>query len=103
VSRSPFPAPFSGTPRVETAITAIFVFAGASFFFALAETAAVSLGKMAGGAPRGKNPRGKTVARLLEHPQDLSPRSRSETTSPRPMLAVAPHGLQRALDASRSR
>jgi CBS domain containing-hemolysin-like protein len=57
---------------VETAITAIFVFAGASFFFALAETALFSLGKWQVALLAEKNPRaGKTVARLLEHPQDL--------------------------------
>ena len=57
---------------METAITAIFVFAGASFFFALAETALFSLGKWQVALLAEKNPRaGKSVARLLEHPQDL--------------------------------
>jgi len=57
---------------VETAITAIFVFAGASFFFALAETALFSLGKWQVALLAEKNPRaGRTVAGLLEQPQDL--------------------------------
>jgi len=57
---------------VEQALSAIFLFAGASFFFALAETALFSLSpwqleKITQRHPR----RGKMVARLLERPQDL--------------------------------
>jgi CBS domain containing-hemolysin-like protein len=57
---------------VEQAISAILLFAGASFFFALAETALFSLStwqvaKITEHYPR----RGKIVAQLLERPQDL--------------------------------
>ena len=57
---------------MELAVGAILLFAGASFFFALAETALFSLGQwqvrqLAERYPR----RGKIVARLLERPQDL--------------------------------
>ena len=58
------------TPLV--AVVLVLVFASASFFFALAETALFSLGKwqvrqMAERTPRG----GELVARLLAEPQDL--------------------------------
>jgi cytochrome oxidase assembly protein ShyY1 len=54
------------------AVAAILVFAGASFFFALAETALFSLGKWQVAQLAEKKPRaGKIVAALLEHPQDL--------------------------------
>jgi putative hemolysin len=58
------------TPTV--AVVAIVVFAAASFFFALAETALFSLGawqtrQLAGRAPR----RGRIIADLLAHPQDV--------------------------------
>jgi putative hemolysin len=57
---------------VETAVVAILIFAGASFFFALAETALFSLGKWQVAQLVQKNPRtGKVVSQLLEHPQDL--------------------------------
>ena len=57
---------------MEQAVAAILVFAGASFFFALAETALFSLGKWQVAQLSEKNPRaGKVVAALLEHPQDL--------------------------------
>ncbi|HZL13586.1 MAG TPA: hemolysin family protein [Verrucomicrobiae bacterium] len=76
---------------METAITAIFVFAGASFFFALAETALFSLGKWQVALLAEKNPRaGKTVARLLEHPQDLlATLALGNTFANAAMLAVA--------------
>ena len=51
---------------------AILIFAGASFFFALAETALFSLAKWQVVQLVEKNPRaGKIVAALLEHPQHL--------------------------------
>jgi CBS domain containing-hemolysin-like protein len=76
---------------VETAIVAILVFAGASFFFALAETALFSLSKwqarqLSEGHPR----RGKIVAKLLEHPQDLlATLALGNTFASAAMLAVA--------------
>jgi len=60
------------TTRVETAIAAITVFAGASFFFALAETALFSLSKHQVRQLAEQHPgAGKIVAQLLERPQDL--------------------------------
>ena len=57
---------------METAITAIFVFAGASFFFALAETALFSLSQWHVAQIAERHPhRGKIVAQLLARPQDL--------------------------------
>ncbi len=54
------------------AVAAILIFAGASFFFALAETALFSLGKWQAAQLAEKNPRaGKVVAALLAHPQGL--------------------------------
>ena len=51
---------------------AILIFAGASFFFALAETALFSLSQWQVAQLTGKNPRaGKIVAELLERPPDL--------------------------------
>ncbi len=55
-----------------TAVVAILIFAGASFFFALAETSLFSLGQWQVAQLAEKHPRaGKIVAGLLEHPQDL--------------------------------
>src|SRR6267142_4805297 len=57
---------------MELAITAILIFAGASFFFALAETALFSLGQWQVRQMVERHPlAGKIVARLLERPQDL--------------------------------
>jgi CBS domain containing-hemolysin-like protein len=57
---------------MELAMMAILIFAGASFFFALAETALFSLGKWQAQQLAERHPvRGKIVARLLERPQDL--------------------------------
>jgi len=57
---------------VETAVAAILVFAGASFFFALAETALFSLNKWQVRHLAERHPgAGKIVAQLLERPQDL--------------------------------
>ena len=57
---------------MEQAIIAILIFAGASFFFALAETALFSLTKWQVGQLAEKHPqRGKIVAQLLARPEDL--------------------------------
>jgi putative hemolysin len=57
---------------MELAIAAILIFAGASFFFALAETALFSLGQWQVRQLAERHPSaGKIVARLLERPQDL--------------------------------
>ena len=57
---------------MEQAISAILLFAGASFFFALAETALFSLSKWQVAQLASQHPhRGKIVARLLERPHDL--------------------------------
>ena len=60
---------------METALVpmvAILIFAGASFFFALAETALLSLSKWQARQLAERHPRaGKIIARLLEQPQDL--------------------------------
>jgi putative hemolysin len=87
-----FPAPFfRHTPRMEQAVAAILVFAGASFFFALAETALFSLGKWQVAQLAEKNPRrGKVVLALLEHPQDLlATLALGNTFASAAMLAVA--------------
>ena len=76
---------------MEFAVAAILVFAGASFFFALAETALFSLGKWQVAQLVEKNPRaGKIVAALLEHPQDLlATLALGNTFANAAMLAVA--------------
>ncbi|HEU6448384.1 MAG TPA: hemolysin family protein [Verrucomicrobiae bacterium] len=57
---------------MEQAIAAILLFAGASFFFALAETAFFSLSNWQVRQLVEKNPRGgKIVSALLERPEDL--------------------------------
>ena len=73
------------------AVAAIFVFAGASFFFALAETALFSLGKWQVAQLAEKNPRaGRIVAALLEKPQDLlATLALGNTFANAAMLAVA--------------
>ena len=59
-----------GTAAVSMA--AILIFAGASFFFALAETALLSLSKWQARQLAERRPRaGRVIARLLEQPQDL--------------------------------
>jgi len=70
---------------------AILLFAGASFFFALAETALFSLGKWQVTQLVEKKPRrGKIVAQLLEHPQDLlATLALGNTFANAAMLAVA--------------
>jgi putative hemolysin len=76
---------------MELAITAILIFAGASFFFALAETALFSLGQWQVRQLAEQHPlRGKTVARLLERPQDLlATLALGNTFANAAMLAVA--------------
>jgi CBS domain containing-hemolysin-like protein len=76
---------------MEQAVAAILIFAGASFFFALAETALFSLGKWQVAQLAEKNPRaGKVVAALLEHPQDLlATLALGNTFANAAMLAVA--------------
>jgi len=76
---------------MEQAVVAILVFAGASFFFALAETALFSLGKWQAARLAENNPRsGKIVAGLLEHPQDLlATLALGNTFANAAMLAVA--------------
>ncbi|HEX7618083.1 MAG TPA: hemolysin family protein, partial [Verrucomicrobiae bacterium] len=73
------------------AVAAILVFAGASFFFALAETALFSLGKWQVAQLVEKKPRaGKIVAALLAHPQDLlATLALGNTFANAAMLAVA--------------
>ena len=72
-------------------MAAILIFAGASFFFALAETALFSLGKWQVAQLAEKKPRaGKVVAALLEHPQDLlATLALGNTFANAAMLAVA--------------
>ena len=73
------------------AVVAILIFAGASFFFALAETALFSLGKWQVAQLAEKKPRaGKIVAVLLEHPQHLlATLALGNTFANAAMLAVA--------------
>src|SRR3984957_4254775 len=76
---------------MEQAVAAILLFAGASFFFALAETALFSLGKWQAQQLAERHPRaGKIIARLLERPQDLLATLALGTTfANAAMLAVA--------------
>jgi putative hemolysin len=76
---------------VELAITAILIFAGASFFFALAETALFSLGQWQLRQLVERHPvGGKVVSQLLERPQDLlATLALGNTFANAAMLAVA--------------
>jgi magnesium and cobalt exporter, CNNM family len=76
---------------MEQAMAAILIFAGASFFFALAETALFSLSKWQVRQLTERHPRaGKTVAQLLERPQDLlATLALGNTFANAAMLAVA--------------
>jgi CBS domain containing-hemolysin-like protein len=76
---------------MEFAVAAILVFVGASFFFALAETALFSLGKWQVAQLTEKKPRaGKIVAALLAQPQDLlATLALGNTFANAAMLAVA--------------
>ena len=73
------------------AMAAILIFAGASFFFALAETALFSLGQWQVQQLAERYPRaGKVVARLLERPQDLlATLALGNTFANAAMLAIA--------------
>ena len=74
-------------------MAAILIFAGASFFFALAETSLFSLGKWQPQQLAERHPRaGKIVSRLLEHPQDLlATLALGNTFANAALLAVALH------------
>jgi putative hemolysin len=76
---------------MEQAVLAILIFAGASFFFALAETALFSLSKWQVGQLAVRHPyRGKIVAQLLERPRDLlAMLALGNTFANAAMLAVA--------------
>ena len=76
---------------MELALAAILIFAGASFFFALAETALFSLGQWQVRQLAERHPRaGKIVARLLERPQDLlATLALGNTFANAAMLAIA--------------
>jgi len=79
------------TSHVEMAIAAILIFAGASFFFALAETALFSLSKWQARQLAEHHPgAGKIVTQLLERPQDLlATLALGNTFANAAMLAVA--------------
>jgi CBS domain containing-hemolysin-like protein len=79
------------TARMATAVAAILIFAGASFFFALAETALFSLSKWQARQLAEHHPgAGKIVAQLLERPQDLlATLALGNTFANAAMLAVA--------------
>ncbi len=76
---------------MATAVAAILIFAGASFFFALAETALFSLSQWQVRQLAQRRPRaGRIVAQLLERPQDLlATLALGHTFANAAMLAVA--------------
>ena len=76
---------------MEQAVLAILIFAGASFFFALAETALFSLSKWQVGQLAEQHPyRGRIVAQLLQRPRDLlAMLALGNTFANAAMLAVA--------------
>ena len=76
---------------MATAVAAILIFAGASFFFALAETALFSLSKWQARQLAEHHPgAGKIVTQLLERPQDLlATLALGNTFANAAMLAVA--------------
>jgi magnesium and cobalt exporter, CNNM family len=78
-------------PAVVTAVAVILISAGASFFFALAEAALLSLSKWQARQLAERHPRaGAVVARLLEQPQDLlATMALGNTFANAAMLAVA--------------
>jgi CBS domain containing-hemolysin-like protein len=78
-------------PAVLTAVVLILISAGASFFFALAEAALLSLSKWQAHQLAEHHPRaGGVVARLLEQPQDLlATMALGNTFANAAMLAVA--------------
>src|SRR5579862_125497 len=78
-------------PAMVTAVAVILISAGASFFFALAEAALLSLNKWQARQLAEHHPRaGAMVARLLEQPQDLlATMALGNTFANAAMLAVA--------------
>jgi putative hemolysin len=76
---------------MEFAVASVLLFAGASFFFALAETALFSLGKWQAQQLAERRPRaGGIITRLLERPQDLlATLALGNTFANAAMLAVA--------------
>jgi putative hemolysin len=84
---------------MELAMAAILIFAGASFFFALAETALFSLGQWQVRQLAERHPlAGKVVAQLLERPQDLlATLALGNTFANAAMLAIA---LRMVFDAA---
>jgi magnesium and cobalt exporter, CNNM family len=76
---------------MEPAVVAILIFAGASFFFALAETALFSLSQWQTRQMVEQHPRrGKIISRLLEQPEDLlATMVLGNTFASAAMLAVA--------------
>ena len=78
-------------PAVLTAVVLILISAGASFFFALAEAALLSLSKWQAHQLAERHPHaGAVVARLLEQPQDLlATMALGNTFANAAMLAVA--------------
>jgi len=76
---------------MATAVAVILISAGASFFFALAEAALLSLSKWQARQLAERHPRaGAVVARLLEQPQDLlATMALGNTFANAAMLAVA--------------
>jgi CBS domain containing-hemolysin-like protein len=78
-------------PAMVTAVVVILISAGASFFFALAEAALLSLSKWQARQLAERHPRvGTVVARLLEQPQDLlATMALGNTFANAAMLAVA--------------
>ncbi|HXR48369.1 MAG TPA: hemolysin family protein [Candidatus Limnocylindrales bacterium] len=78
-------------PAVMTAVVVILISAGASFFFALAEAALLSLSKWQARQLAERHPHaGAVVARLLEQPQDLlATMALGNTFANAAMLAVA--------------
>jgi len=79
------------TPFMQQAMAAILLFAAASFFFALAETALFSLSKWQVGQLAEQHPRrGRIVAQLLQRPVDLlAMLALGNTFANAAMLAVA--------------
>ncbi len=78
-------------PAVVTAVVVILISAGASFFFALAEAALLSLSKWQARQLAERHPHaGAVVTRLLERPQDLlATMALGNTFANAAMLAVA--------------
>jgi len=83
---------------VEKAMLAILLFAGASFFFALAETALFSLSQWQVAQLSQRHPRrGKIVSQLLERPEDLlATLVLGNTFANAALLAVAMHQVYNA-------